>query len=217
MINIGIVDDIQIDRNLIMVTINKVNTNVKYVQYDINNLLSNNLNKELISKIEGDILSEKIQALIIDQSNTSKYGSVDGTDIYKYFYKKLREFPLVILTNYKDDALKENMVDSDKIYDKQSFLSFDDNSLEYAKKFIRNINRFLENKMYLERRINELKGSIIEESYDEILEKKLFLFEDELSNYKIINKSYLQKQLEEVNYDDIFNLIDRVEDILNNE
>jgi hypothetical protein len=217
MINIGIVDDIQIDRNLIMVTINKVNTNVKYVQYDINNLLSNNLNKELISKIEGDILSEKIQALIIDQSNTSKYGSVDGTDIYKYFYKKLREFPLVILTNYKDDALKENMVDSDKIYDKQSFLSFDDNSLEYAKKFIRNINRFLENKMYLERRINELKGSIIEESYDEILEKKLFLFEDELSNYKIINKSHLQKQLEEVNYDDIFNLIDRVEDILNNE
>lgn len=217
MIRIGIVEDDDGDRRLIKIALDQCSPDeIEFIDYEIQNTDDFDLETKILQEIEKDILNERIQGLIIDQNMRTKIGSVSGSNIYKNLIKHIREFPLIILTNYRNVAANEKMVDSDKIYEKENFITPEnEESKKNVKSFLRNIKRFLEIRVKLENDLEELQEEYKKGTIDEKSLNSMISIENELSNYKIGEKFIAEKQLSNIDFNDIMQVIDKVEGLLN--
>lgn len=219
MIKIGVMEDDDGERRLIKIAIAQCcEEEVIFVDYVLQDMADADLEAKIINEIEKDIVQENIQGLIIDQNIRTKTGFLHGSNIYIKLLTEIREFPFIILTNYGSMAAKERMVDSDKIYEKENFITVEnENSIKNVKSFIRNIKRFIEIRMKLENDFERLqedfkKGKLDDRSIDDMV-----LIENTLSNYKIGEKFIAERQLENIDFDDIMQVIEKVGGLINGE
>lgn len=210
---IGIIEDTNEELNSIKRTIysNLSKTyNIDYKDYDMN---ISNINEEYIVKeIETDILNDNIMLLIIDNKLVVEGKRLKGTSLYEKVKKIASNFPIIIMTNYKDEAYDSDYVDPDKIYDKENFFL----NKEYTKEKINSICLSIEN-------YNKLKNNIIaeqkrlidkyenddkNESQDTLNE--LLKVELEMKKYTPVDTTYLEELISPDYVKEIVDLLDEI-------
>lgn len=223
MYKIGILEDDESDILLIKVVINdylkKEGISIEFKEYEIDNINTSDLHTVVIEKLIHDINDNEIQGIIIDQNMKTKYGSLSGSAIYQDIINLVREFPIIILTNYVPVAKKNKFLDSDKIYDKAEFL---DKEKEIGKKntedFFRNIDRFYKIRDNLQKQLHSLQQEYITKGFNEEIVGKLISVEGKLSGYDIESDAgFINKQIDEMNFDKIMDLIERIDKFIDEE
>ncbi|CCY89104.1 putative uncharacterized protein [Mycoplasma sp. CAG:956] len=212
---IGIIEDSPDELKAIIRTIyENLHTicNVSYVDYSCN-LNCNNI----VEKIKNDITDSKIMLLIIDNKLLVKDKCVIGTSIYEEIKKITSDFPVIIMTNYRDEAYKSDYVDPDKVYDKEKFFM----NGEYTKEKINSIRLTMENYNKIKNEIISRQKKIIDEytsqknaadaqeKLNEILELDL-----EIKKYTPVETSYLEQLISPNRVKHVFDLLKEMNDML---
>ena len=123
---IGIIEDDSEELNSIKRTIYTNLSSEHSVLYKDYNLSNNSINySNIISEIKNDILDDQIMLLIIDNKLVIEGNRLKGTSIYEEVKKIASDFPVIIMTNYRDEAYDSDYVDPDKIYDKEKFFQME--------------------------------------------------------------------------------------------
>lgn len=210
---IGIIEDTLEELNSIKRTIYSYLSNdykVVYKDYELNN---KNINCDnIINEIENDILNSDIMLLIIDNKLVIEGNRLKGTSIYEEVKKNVSDFPIIIMTNYKDEAYSSDYVDPDKVYDKEKFFL----NGEYTKDKINSICLSIE-------KYNRLKNNIIAEKKRLIDEYKketetdgqdtlneLLKVDLEMKKYTPVETSYLEELISPDYVKEIVDLLDEI-------
>lgn len=162
---IGIVDDEEIAINKIKVSIEENiidGVEAEFKVYLVNEVELNidKLSEEILEDIE----ENRITTLIIDEKIMRNATEIKGSKLYDFIKQKVGKFPIIILTNYGEDAENTYSVDPDKVYEKIHFFNF---NTEKGKELVNNI--FINAKIYketrrkLERKMKELEDKIAKE------------------------------------------------------
>lgn len=213
---IGIIEDTVEELNSIKRTIYSHlynNYNVIYKDYELKNINYNNI----VNEIENDILNNNIMLLIIDNKLVIEGIQLKGTSIYEEIKKVVSDFPIVIMTNYKDETYDSDYVDPDKVYDKEKFFL----NGEYTKEKIKSICLSIE-------KYNKLKNNIIAEKNRLIDEYKkesetdgqetlneLLKVDLEMKKYTPVESSYLEELISPDYVKEIVELLDEIKNKLN--
>lgn len=210
---IGIIEDTLEELNSIKRTIYSYLSNdykVVYKDYELNNKNTNCDN--IINEIENDILNSDIMLLIIDNKLVIEGNRLKGTSIYEEVKKIVSDFPIIIMTNYKDEAYSSDYVDPDKVYDKEKFFL----NGEYTKDKINSIclsiekyNR-LKNNIIAEKRrlIDEYKKETETDGQDTLNE--LLKLDLEMKKYTPVETSYLEELISPDYVKEIVDLLDEI-------
>ena len=158
---IGIIDDELFNVKTIRGII-KANTTE---EVEFKTYLVENVNEISVSKIYKDVIKDiednNISTLIIDEKIVTNSNEIRGSEIFEKIKKQVNKFPMVILTNFPDDCMKENLIDPDKIYKKIEFLNIDSEiSRELVKKIFLNAKKYMENRDEVEQKIKSLESEI---------------------------------------------------------
>ena len=158
---IGIIDDELFNVKTIRGII-KANTTE---EVEFKTYLVENVNEISVSKIYKDVIKDiednNISTLIIDEKIVTNSNEIRGSEIFEKIKKQVNKFPMVILTNFPDDCMKENLIDPDKIYKKIEFLNIDSEiSRELVKKIFLNLKKYMENRDEVEQKIKSLESEI---------------------------------------------------------
>lgn len=159
---IGIVDDEEIAINKIKVSVEEniiAGAEAEFKVYLVNEVELNidKLSEEILEDIE----ENRITTLIIDEKIMRNSTEIKGSKLYDFIKQKVGKFPIIILTNYGEDAENTYSVDPDKVYEKIHFFNF---NTEKGKELVNNI--FINAKIYketrqkLERKMKELEDKI---------------------------------------------------------
>lgn len=159
---IGIVDDEEIAINKIKVSIEENMIGGAEVEFKIYLVDEVELNiQKLSEEILEDIEENRITTLIIDEKIMRNSTEIKGSKLYDLIKQKVGKFPIIILTNYGEDAQNTYSVDPDKVYEKIQFFNF---NTEKGKELVNNIfinaKIYKENRQKLERRMKELEDKI---------------------------------------------------------
>lgn len=210
---IGIIEDTLEELNSIKRTIHShlsKNYIINYKDYEIS---SNKVNLDVIVKeIENDILNNNIMLLIIDNKLVIEGIRLKGTSIYEKVKKVASDFPVIIMTNYKDETYDSDYVDPDKVYDKETFFL----NQEYTKEKIKSICLCID-------KYNKLKNNIISEKNRLIDEYKkdsdddnqktlneLLKVELEMKKYTPVETTYLEQLISPDYVKEIVDLLDEI-------
>jgi len=170
----------------------------------------------LIDKIKKDILDDKIMILIIDNKLVVEGNRLKGTSIYEEVKKIASSFPVIMMTNYKDETYDSDYVDPDKVYDKEKFFL----NGEYTKDKINSICLLIEKYNKLKKSIIAEKNKIIDEYKNEINDdnqnklNELLKLEIEMKKYTPIETSYLEQLISPDYVKEIVELLDEMKDKL---
>ena len=118
--------------------------------------------------------------------------------MYDIVSQEVNKFPIIILTNWGEDAEKNYLVDPDKIYEKGDFFGFD---TEKGKALVKNIfvnaKRYKDTRKNLEKRMKELEDKIAEDGtsghVDEINE--IAEVADKLASLKPMQDNPIEKSM----------------------
>ena len=158
---IGIIDDELFNVKTIRGII-KANTTEEvefktYLVENVNDISVFRIYKDVIKDIEDN----NISTLIIDEKIVTNSNEIRGSEIFERIRNQVDKFPMVILTNFPDDCMKENLIDPDKIYKKIEFLNIDSEiSKELVKKIFLNAKKYMENRDAVEQKIKSLENEI---------------------------------------------------------
>lgn len=199
---IGILEDKSSERDNIKRTIDfnkNKETSVVFVDYDIfcDNQKYNEFKdkNKIIDEIENDVIDEKISLLIIDNKLINNEFKIAGTGVYKKIKDLISNFPIIIMTNYKEEVFKENVIDSDKVYDKGMFFKNGDYTKEKVNSIFLSIDRFLKNKDSIisnkEELILKYETGTGEDEMSAIID--LLKVEEEEKKYTPVDTSYLEE------------------------
>ena len=214
---IGIIEDDLEELNSIKRTIYthlSFDYTILYKDYDFNNKGIDY--RDIISEIKKDILNDNIMLLIIDNKLVVEGNRLKGTSIYEEVKKIASDFPVIIMTNYRDEAYDSDYVDPDKVYDKEKFFL----NGEYTKEKITSICLSIE-------KYNRLKNNIIAEKkrlIDEYKKEKetdgqdtlneLLKVDLEMKKYTPVETSYLEELISPDYVKEIVDLLDDIKDKL---
>lgn len=209
---IGIIEDTPEELNSIERTIYShlfKDYNLVYKEYELNNKLFDN---GIVEEIESDILNENIMLLIVDNKLIVEGNRLKGTSIYESVKRLASDFPIIIMTNYKDEAYDNDYVDPDKIYDKENFFMNQDYTKEKIKSISLMIDKYnkLRNNIFAEKkRLIEEYEKEVETSGQETLNELLKL-EIEMKKYTPVDCSYLEELISPTYVKEIVDLLDEV-------
>ncbi len=214
---IGIIEDDLEELNSIKRTIYinlSLNHTIMYKDYQLNNKSTNYV--DIIDEIKKDILDDKIMLLIIDNKLVVEGNRLKGTSIYEEVKKITSDFPVIIMTNYKDEAYDSDYVDPDKVYDKEKFFL----NGEYTKEKINSICLLVDKYMKLKNNIIAEKNRLIEEYKSEISNEgqdklnELLKVELEMKKYTPVETTYLEQLISPDYVREIIELLDEIKDKL---
>ncbi len=213
--NIGIIEDtrdelLRIQRTIFF-EIENTNNKVDYKWYDFN---CNDFDS-MFGEIIEDIKESKISLLIIDNKILCKNGSkYDGTYLYERIRNVFQKFPMIILTNYKDEAYNSPYVDPDKVYQKERFFSGGNYTSEKVDIIFKNIIRYENLKKQAitknEQAINDYVENI-DPNMEYQLINAIMTNEQELDKYSPVDTSYLEKV---ISLDEIKDIVAILDDIM---
>lgn len=214
---IGIIEDDLEELNSIKRTIYthlSFNHTILYKDYDLYNNIINYV--DIIDEIKKDILEDKIMILIIDNKLVIEGNRLKGTSIYEEVKKIASDFPIIIMTNYRDEAYDSDYVDPDKVYDKEKFFL----NGEYTKEKINSICLLIEKYSKLKKNIIAEKNRLIDEYEKEITNdgqdklNELLKVELEMKKYTPVETTYLEQLISPDYVKEIVELLDEIKDKL---
>lgn len=216
MYRIGIIDDVKSERDDIQVSIlDNVNagTGVEFKEY----VLEHKTKDSLFNEIREDVSDEVIQALIVDYRLDTTEDIIKGWEIIEFTHNEFPEFPVVIMTNAPDESKESNHTDADKVYAKKVFLNPQSaETKELVKNIFLNINRYAKRRKELEAKLSvELQKLETDGENVEILEN-IINIEKELTKYKQMYQTTIDKELEMDDLKEAFALLDKYENMLRN-
>ena len=214
---IGIIEDDLEELNSIKRTIYTHLSFDHTILYKDYNLNKNTINYvDIIDEIKKDILEDKIMLLIIDNKLVIEGNRLKGTSIYEEIKKIASDFPIIIMTNYRDEAYDSDYVDPDKVYDKEKFFL----NGEYTKEKINSICLLIEKYSKLKKNIIAEKNRLIDEYEKEITNdgqdklNELLKIELEMKKYTPVETTYLEQLISPDYVKEIVELLDEIKDKL---
>ena len=214
---IGIIEDDLEELNSIKRTIYTHLSFDHTILYKDCNLNKNTINYvDIIDEIKKDILEDKIMLLIIDNKLVIEGNRLKGTSIYEEIKKIASDFPIIIMTNYRDEAYDSDYVDPDKVYDKEKFFL----NGEYTKEKINSICLLIEKYSKLKKNIIAEKNRLIDEYEKEITNdgqdklNELLKIELEMKKYTPVETTYLEQLISPDYVKEIVELLDEIKDKL---
>lgn len=214
MYRIGIIDDVQSEREDIQVSIlDNVDKGIEvnFKEY----MLEHKTKDSLFSEIREDVSEEIIQALIVDFRLDTTEDIIKGWEIIEFTHAEFPEFPVVIMTNAPEEGKESNYTDADKVYSKKVFLNPQaGETKELVRNIILNMNRYYKNRKDLEAKLTiELQRLEKDGENIEVLEN-IIKIEKDLTKYKQMYQTAIDAELEMDNLKEAFTLLDKYENML---
>lgn len=202
MITIGLIDDNEYEvddiRATIMTTWKKSLEMPHEVDFKLYKLVPEpNLKEQLKEELIYDVENQVIQSLIVDYKLDSLRRVIEGKDVVEYLREKVPAFPVIILTNAPDRSKREDTIDPDKVYDKESFFALEnEQSKEMAFKIYRNIERYIKRRSELEINLAAALDKLHEPKDPDVeveMLAKIAGIEDELGDYTLTGQTTAEK------------------------
>lgn len=217
---IGIVDedieDIEdIERTII---INKpeaiVEEQIVFQKYDIP-ADTESIISTISDEITQDIISNKIQSIIIDYKIISNTECIEGTDIFRKINEIAPKFPVIILTNLPQDCYAKEFVDADKIYSKGQFFKVSEAySKEKTLNIFKNMGNYSSLRAKLSTKLNSCLSTLETQGYSQETLCEIIETEKLLDNYYPQQQSTIEKELNVTDLKSAVDLIKEVNGIL---
>ena len=214
MYRIGIIDDAKSERADIQVSVlDNVGweAEIEFKEYE----LEARTREEIVAEIRRDVEEGNVHALIVDFKLDTTADVIKGWEIIEFMHEETPEFPVVIMTNAPDESKESQYTDADKVYAKKVFLKPE---LELTKELVKNImlnmekytsrRKELETKLEIE--LKKLDGNgANEDALEEVIK-----IENELSRYKQIYQTRVDKALNMSELKDAFEELEKYEKLL---
>lgn len=204
MIRIGLIDDNEYEVDDIRTTIAvgwkklpNPSDKVEFKRYQLSGTAD--FKDELFRELIDDVEHRTIQSLIVDYKLDTLHRVIEGKDVVAYMHETVPAFPVIILTNAPERSKYEDVIDPDKVYDKESFFMLETPQCEeMVFKIYRNISRYVSQRAKLE---TELAQALKKLNSDRALDTdekielltKFTALEDELSQYTWTGQSSAEK------------------------
>lgn len=208
---IGIIDDVKDERNDIIVSIcenfpEKIQPT--FIEYEI----KGKTKETLFSEIREDVIANKIGMLIVDYKLDTESDIIEGREILDFMNSETSKFPVVILTNVPEDSKKSDSTDADKVYAKKVFLNPElPETKELVNNIFLNMKRYQKRRMALEARLElEINKYNNGNNSDDVIQS-IVEIEDELSDYKQIFQSAIEKKYDMNELSQVAELLEKLE------
>ena len=210
MFTIGIIDDVQSERDDIQVSIIENFTDrsdIDFKEY----LIEGRNKEELLDEIRNDIIENKINLLIVDFKLDTTAKIIAGVEILDFMHEETPEFPVIILTNAPNESKTSESTDPDKVYAKKTFLN---PMLPETKEQVRNMQLNMEKYMNHRQKLEAAlavalnkyqKDKDIDNVIGEIVE-----IENKLSKFKQIYQSAIDKDVNVSNLEKAFEILEKL-------
>ena len=214
MYRIGIIDDAKSERADIQVSVlDNVgwDAEVEFKEYE----LEARTREDIMTEIRRDVEEGNIHALIVDFKLDTTADVIKGWEIIEFMHEETPEFPVVIMTNAPDESKESQYTDADKVYAKKVFLKPElDATKELVKNIMLNMEKYVSHRKELETRLEvELKKLDRDGANEDILEEVIKI-ENELSRYKQIYQTRVDKALDMSDLKDAFEELEKYEKLL---
>ena len=214
MYRIGIIDDAKSERADIQVSVlDNVgwDAEIEFKEYE----LEARTREDIVTEIRRDVEEGNIHALIVDFKLDTTADVIKGWEIIEFMHEETPEFPVVIMTNAPDESKESQYTDADKVYAKKVFLKPElDATKELVKNIMLNMEKYVSHRKELETRLEiELKNLDRDGANEDILEEVIKI-ENELSRYKQIYQTRVDKALNMSDLKDAFEELEKYEKLL---
>lgn len=214
MYRIGIIDDAKSERADIQVSVlDNVgwDAEIEFKEYE----LEARTREDIMTEIRRDVEEGNIHALIVDFKLDTTADVIKGWEIIEFMHEETPEFPVVIMTNAPDESKESQYTDADKVYAKKVFLKPElDATKELVKNIMLNMEKYVSHRKELETRLEvELKKLDRDGANEDILEEVIKI-ENELSRYKQIYQTRVDKALDMSDLKDAFEELEKYEKLL---
>lgn len=214
MYRIGIIDDAKSERADIQVSVlDNVgwDAEIEFKEYE----LEARTREDIVTEIRRDVEEGNIHALIVDFKLDTTADVIKGWEIIEFMHEETPEFPVVIMTNAPDESKESQYTDADKVYAKKVFLKPElDATKELVKNIMLNMEKYVSHRKELETRLEiELKKLDRDGANEDILEEVIKI-ENELSRYKQIYQTRVDKALDMSGLKDAFEELEKYEKLL---
>ena len=214
MYRIGIIDDAKSERADIQVSVlDNVgwDAQIEFKEYE----LEARTREDIMTEIRRDVEEGNIHALIVDFKLDTTADVIKGWEIIEFMHDETPEFPVVIMTNAPDESKESQYTDADKVYAKKVFLKPElDATKELVKNIMLNMEKYVSHRKELETRLEtELKKLDRDGANEDILEEVIKI-ENELSRYKQIYQTRVDKALDMSDLKDAFEELEKYEKLL---
>ena len=214
MYRIGIIDDAKSERADIQVSVlDNVgwDAEIEFKEYE----LEARTREDIVTEIRRDVEEGNIHALIVDFKLDTTADVIKGWEIIEFMHEETPEFPVVIMTNAPDESKESQYTDADKVYAKKVFLKPElDATKELVKNIMLNMEKYVSHRKELEMRLEiELKKLDRDGANEDILEEVIKI-ENELSRYKQIYQTRVDKALDMSDLKDAFEELEKYEKLL---
>lgn len=210
MFTIGIIDDVPSERDDIQVSVRDNfpdPSNIDFKEY----LIEGRSKEELLDEIRNDIIENTISLLIVDFRLDTTEKIIDGWEILDFMHAETPEFPVIVLTNVPDESKTSDSTDPDKVYAKKTFLVPD--SLE-TKEQVRNMQlhmkKYMSHRQKLEARLAVALKKYQNDTDADNAIGELVAIENELSKYKQIYQSAIDKEVDVSNLEKAFEILKKL-------
>ena len=214
MYRIGIIDDAESERADIQVSVLDNagwDAEIEFKEYE----LENRTREDIVAEIRRDVEEGNIHALIVDFKLDTTADVIKGWEIIEFMHEETPEFPVVIMTNAPDESKESQYTDADKVYAKKVFLRPElEATKELVKNIVLNMEKYVSRRKDLEARLEiELKKLDRNGASEDAL-KEVIRIENELSRYKQIYQTRVDKALDLSDLKDAFEELEKYEKLL---
>lgn len=190
--------------------------------YDANSYESG-IKEEVLKSILTDVRDGELDSLIIDYKLMIQDRVEKGSEIFNELKKEVPRFPAVVLTQVVSESKMDDLVDSDKIYDKEKFFSTrtpdKENQLpgytskENVLNIFRNMRIYVDKREELEKKLASSQAFFEKEDTDSNY-ANLVNIEKELSKYSPMMTPTEAVKFEPKQLSDTVNILKSVREML---
>lgn len=214
MYRIGIIDDAKSERADIQVSVlDNVgwDAQIEFKEYE----LEARTREDIMTEIRRDVEEGNIHALIVDFKLDTTADVIKGWEIIEFMHEETPEFPVVIMTNAPDESKESQYTDADKVYAKKVFLKPElDATKELVKNIMLNMEKYVSHRKELETRLEIELKKLDSNGADEDTLEEVIKIENELSRYKQIYQTRVDKALDMSDLKDAFEELEKYEKLL---
>lgn len=210
---IGIIDDVQSDRDDIQVTILDnvgIDSGIEFKNYELMTKTKNAVFHEILDDVEHD----NIQALIVDYRLDTTAEVITGDEIIEFMHDEVPEFPVVVLTNVPDEGRKSDHTDADKVYAKKVFLVPNSAAtVQMVGNIMLNMRKYTSRRAALEAQLAVELQKLDRNTMDENVLEKVIQIETELERYKPIYQTTADRVYDAGDLKAVFEQLKQIEDL----
>lgn len=216
MYRIGIVDDVQSDRDDIQVAILDTCSDKSSVQFKEYELLDRK-KTQILKEIIDDVTEGEIQALIVDFRLDTTADVIEGWEIVEFVHDEAPEFPMVILTHAPTEGKESPYTDADKVYAKKIFLKTSSTeSKAMVENIFLNMDRYVGNRKKLEATLEIELSKLDQNSTDEDVLRHVMELETRLKGYKKMNQTAFDTSFDLGELKEVLDDLKKYEEMLGN-